>query len=97
MATKRYHSSKRKSSVAGYRELEMYAGPALRDRQEYDASMMIREDHGAIANLPQGVLIREYPKTAYNNSDVPDTMVGIDYQIREDSKHEKKGKFPEKY
>jgi hypothetical protein len=80
-----------------YQRAELYAGKEMRDRMEYDASMMVREDKSATANLPQNVIMKEYPKVAYANNDVPDTLGGIDNQMRDDSKHQKSGKYPEKY
>lgn len=80
-----------------YFDKELYAGPEMRQRMEYDSSMMIQEDRSAMANLPQGVSMKYYPKTAYDNDTIPDTIVGIDVQIRDDMKHQKKGNFPEKY
>lgn len=99
---KRYYQNKkdRRNESRGmkkYMEKEMYAGKEMRDRMEYDDSMMIREDKNAIANLPQNVMFKEYPKTPYHNDMVPDTIKGIDNQIREDMKHQKSGKYPEKY
>lgn len=99
---KRYYQNGRdrrdeSRGVERYFEKEMYAGPAMRERMEYDSSMMIKEDHAAMANLPQNVVLRYYPETAYQNDMVPDTIVGVDVQMRDDMKHQKKGKFPEKY
>lgn len=99
---KRYYQNRkdRKDESRGmkkYLKQEMYAGKEMRDRMEYDASMMIREDKSAIANLPQNAVMRDYPKTQYAYSDLPDSLGGIDMQMRDDSKHQKSGKYPEKY
>jgi len=93
---KRYYQNGN-GKLQKYSERELYAGPAMRDRMEYDSSMMIKEDHASMANLPQGVVLRYYPETPYQNDRVPDTLVGIDVQVRDDMKHQKKGNFPEKY
>ena len=76
---------------------EMYAGPEMRLRMEYDSSMMVQEDRSAMANLPQNVMLKYYPENPYQNDKIPDTIRGIDVQIRDDLKHQKKGNFPEKY
>ena len=100
---KRYYQNKKdkrkeSSGMKKYRSKEMYAGKEMRYHMEYDDSMMIREDHSQIANLPQSVSIKAYPKSpAYNESYVPDTIRGVDNQMREDSMHGKMEKFPEKY
>lgn len=88
---------KRSRGTEEYREKEMYAGSAMRERMEYDSSMMIQENHSAMANLPQEVMMKYYPSTAYQNENVPDTIRSIDVQIRDDMKHHKKGNYPEKY
>lgn len=80
-----------------YKKKEMYAGPAMRERMEYDASMMIQEDHRSMANMPEQVVMRYYPGGSYENHDLPDTIRGIDVQVRDDMKHQKKGNYPEKY
>jgi len=52
---------------------------------EHRAGMMISEDHRAIANLPQHVVYREYPRgRAYLHTNLDDTMSGIDMQQSED-------------
>jgi hypothetical protein len=94
--TTRYYENEPRG-VARYYEKEMYAGPAMRERMEYDSSMMIREDRSAMANLPQNVVLRYYPDTPYQNDRVPDTIVGIDVQVRDDMLYQKRGNFPEKY
>lgn len=52
---------------------------------EHRAGMMISEDHRAIANMPQHVVYREYPRgRMYLNTNLDDTMSGIDMQQSED-------------
>lgn len=47
---------------------------------------MISEDHSAMANLPQSVIIKEYPKVySYMPEKLDDTMSGIDRQITFDN------------
>ena len=54
-------------------------------KMERRAGMMISEDRRAIANLPQYVVYEEYPKgRMYLNTNLDDTMSGIDMQQSED-------------
>lgn len=79
---------------------EMYAGYDARRKQEYEDSMMIKEDKSAIANLPQGVIMKEYPKSPYyNQPDLNDTVRGVDRQLADDvySKSLKKKNDAEMY
>lgn len=88
MAKKRYYNS------------EMYAGKDDRRRMEYEDSMMIREDRTAIANLPQQVIMKQYPTSPYSDQpDLNDTVRGVDEQMWKDShgRDLKKGAYPEKY
>jgi hypothetical protein len=60
----------------------MYEGSSGRRSQEMEDAGMIREDHGAIANLPQEVMIKHYPKSgAYMPEPLDDTIRGIDMQM----------------
>jgi hypothetical protein len=66
-----------------------YAGVSARRTLEGQDSQMISEDRGAIANLPQNVVIRAYPTSP--NASMPenlnDTIVGVDGQMNlDDSK-----------
>lgn len=63
-----------------------YAGAEPRRRQELEDAGMIHEDHNAIANLPQEVMIKMYPKSdmARMPEELDDTMHGIDHQIDRD-------------
>lgn len=75
----------------------MYAGAEPRRRQEmYDAGM-IHEDHRAIANLPQQVMIKPYPMTGpYLPEGLDDTIRGIDHQMDYDDSQRAKHFFPKK-
>lgn len=43
---------------------------------------MISEDHGSVANMPQNVVYKPYPKCKYMGKyELDDTMRGIDSQI----------------
>ncbi len=66
-----------------------YEGMEGRRTQEMEDGGMIREDHSAIANLPQSVMIKPYPKNGpYMPEDLDDTIKGVDHQINtlDDSK-----------
>lgn len=83
-----------------YMAKESYAGYDMRRKQEYQDSMMIKEDHSAIANLPQDVKYVLYPmEPYYNNPHLDDTLRGADRQMRDDvmSKSLKRNAYPEKY
>jgi len=61
---------------------EPYAGMEPRRRQEMEDAGMIHEDHRAIANLPQNVMIKEYPKPGpYMPEGLDDTIAGVDRQM----------------
>ena len=67
-------------------------------RNEMEDYGMIKEDRNAVANLPQEVIMRAYPKGNYGyEKGLNDTIGGIDMQIRDDSKKFKKDAYPEKY
>ena len=110
---KRYHQSvkdrmsesrgmERYETVKHMRSTEQYAGDRERKRMEYEDSRMIHEDHNAVANLPQNVMMKPWPKSVYATYNLDDTISGIDYQMWEDSDMKKsnkykRGRFPEKY
>lgn len=73
-----------------------YEGMAGARAQEKKDGAMISEDMSAVANMPQSVIMREYPKTGYAYYNLNDTLSGVDSQIKSDMK-EKKGSNPEKY
>ena len=65
----------------------------------YDGGM-ISEDRSAVANLPQGVVMKDYPKSAYMTySSLNDTIRVIDNQTHDDATGPgiKKGNMPEKW
>jgi hypothetical protein len=50
-------------------------------------SGMISEDHSAMANMPQGVVMKEYPKTPMADlMGYKDNITGIDERLSHDSK-----------
>lgn len=60
-------------------------------------SGMIKSDTSKIANMPQEVMFKEYPKTDYHTYDLDDSIKVIDNQMSADKKPIKKSKFPEKF
>lgn len=76
---------------------EHYAGMEPRRHQEMRDAGMIHEDHRAIANLPQNVVYRDYPRThGYTPEDLDDTLHGIDRQMDYDNSHKMKHFYPKK-
>ena len=77
-----------------------YAGYDSRRALETRDAEMIGEDHGAIANLPQGVVYKEYPKIDFYSYNLNDNIRGIDKQMSDDVRGERKKSnkaYPEKY
>jgi len=69
-----------------------YTGLDSRRYQEKKDAGMISEDHNAIANMPQGVIMRAYPN-AYGDNPFPqinDTISGVDRQMSQDKAGMKK-------
>jgi len=53
---------------------------------------------GSFANMPDKVVMKPYPKSPYDPAGyVYDDLAGIDYQMMEDVKGQKKQKFATKY
>lgn len=74
MANKRHHG--------GMHAAEYMAGVDPRRRQEMMDGMMIHEDHHAVANLPQHVVQRDFPKSGKTAAPyLDDTIHGVDKQI----------------
>lgn len=77
---------------------EFYAGMHGRSAADRRASGMISEDRSAIANLPQNVIMREYPRVDYARQEgLNDNILGIDVQMYDDARHKKGKKYPQKY
>lgn len=86
MARKRFHG--------------MYEGVDERRRQEHADSMMIKEDRSSVANLPQQVVMRDWPKVDYTGFEgLDDTIRGVDQQMNDDARggSKKRGYNPEKF
>ncbi len=76
---------------------EHYAGADPRRRQEMEDAGMIREDHSAMANLPQQVIMRPYPnRGSYMPEDLDDTIRGVDRQIGYDDYKRSEHMYPKK-
>ncbi len=59
-----------------------YEGKADRRKMEMQDSSMISEDHSAVANMPQGVMMKSWPKVdSYMPEGLDDTISGIDRQM----------------
>lgn len=74
-----------------------YEGMESRRHQEMRDAGMIHEDHSAIANLPQHVMMKPYPKTGpYMPEGIDDTITGIDRQMDYDDSQRRKHFQPKK-
>ena len=63
-------------------------------------SGMINGDNSAQANLPQGVVMKNYPELGYGMDErLDDTIYGVDQQINDDMKggKRKRGTNPKKF
>lgn len=90
---KRHHSDKHRS-MSGR---EHYAGAEPRRRQEMEDMGMISEDHSAVANLPQGVMMKPYYReTDYLPENLDDTIRGIKHQMDYDNGKRKQHFKPKK-
>lgn len=75
-----------------------YDGYDNRRREERESGEMIREDRSAIANLPQSVVMREYPRThGIVTPELDDTMRVVDESNAMDERKSKHERFPSKY
>jgi len=76
---------------------EHYAGMGSRRRQELEDAGMIHEDHRAIANLPQEVMIKPYPYTGPSLPEgLDDTIRGVDAQMDYDDSQRRRHFYPKK-
>lgn len=87
---KRYHQSvKDRMAESRGEERHMmqghYAGMEPRRRQEMEDAGMIHEDHSAVANLPQNVMMKPWPgKEGYLPEVEDDTIRGVNRQMAMD-------------
>jgi hypothetical protein len=93
MAKRYHHRMKDGMSVGGH-----YEGPANRLHQESVDGSMIHEDRGAVANLPQEVIMKTYPMNrGYMPDGLDDTIRGIDSQVDKDENKRREHFAPHKY
>lgn len=76
-----------------------YSGPLNKARRlEAKDYEMISEDHNAVANLPQDVKYHAWPQAGYYaDSNLDDTIRGINKQLDADGAGMRKHKSKEKY
>jgi len=93
MAKRKYAGMPKGSAGAG-----SYEGLESARNQERRDSMMISEDHSAVANLPQQVMYKPWPKAGhYADYDLDDTIRGVDEQMDDDGRKMKAHKGGLKY
>lgn len=94
----RHHSDRGGMIVDRHRGMEgHYSGMEARRHQEMQDAGMIHSDPHAIANLPQNVMIKMYPKTGpYLPEILDDTIRGIDHQMDYDDSQRRKNFYPKK-
>ncbi len=74
-----------------------YEGPEPRRMLEMKDAGMLYEDHNAIANLPQDVKIKPYPKTGpYMPEMLNDDLSGVDAQMDYDDSQRRAHMYPKK-
>lgn len=74
-----------------------YSGEKARRRMEMHDAGMIHEDRSAVANLPQNVMMKPYPKEDnYLPEDLDDTIRGIDGQMKLDNSQRRRNFMPKK-
>jgi hypothetical protein len=94
-----HYKKKRRGAEPASRGMgrEHYAGMEPRRRQEMEDAGMIHEDHSAIANLPQNVMIKKYPEAGpYMPEGLDDTIAGVDRQMDYDDGKRKANMYPKK-
>ncbi len=76
---------------------DRYMGMPTSMRSGLESPEMIHEDHRAIANLPQEVMIKAYPKVGpFLPEGLDDTLNGIDRQIDYDDSQRRAHFYPKK-
>lgn len=93
MAKKRHHSSRVK--MLGHREY--YAGEESRHSQEMADGAMLKEDHSAMANMPQNIIMKHYPKAyGYLPEGLDDSIRGVDGLIEKNDRKRREHNKPKK-
>ena len=76
---------------------EYYSGASARYAMEKKDGAMIHENHAAVANLPQEVMIKPWPmERGYLPEVLDDTIAGVDRQMSMDNAQKHKGFDPKK-
>lgn len=84
--------SEERKEMSGY-----YEGHVDRRHQEMQDAGMIREDKSAIANLPQEVMIKPYPRNgSYMPEQLDDSDRGVRKQMNLDDSQRDKHNVPKK-
>ncbi len=87
----------RNGSMGFHQSYEPYAGIEARRHMEMQDAGMIRDDMSQIANLPQNVMIKPYPKTGpYLPEGLDDTIRGVDMQMDYDDGKRRSHFYPKK-
>lgn len=74
-----------------------YMGMPVNARRGLERPEMIYEDHRAIANLPQEVMMKPYPKTGpYLPEGLDDSINGVDRQMDYDDSQRRSHFMPKK-
>lgn len=80
-----------------YESGEKYAGADAKRTQEMQDAGMIRENPAAIANLPQEVMMKPYPRYGnYLPEELDDTIAGVDRQMNYDNDKRREHFMPKK-
>ena len=86
---KRHHSALHKA--------DLYASHDERRKMEHMDAGMISDDRSSMANMPQGVIMKEYPKIhGYMPEHLDDTERGIEHQIDQDNAQKNRHMAPKK-
>lgn len=108
MAKKKYHQSHMdrehehegmmKHSSKHHMAQGRHEAHESRRHGEMSEAGMIKEDHNAIANLPQEVVMKPYPYAySYEPEEYDDTIRGVDRQLSMDDSKRNKHWNPHKY
>lgn len=70
-----------------------------RRKEEMRDAGMLHENHSEVANMPQEVKYHAWPKPKYGlmDSELDDTIAGINHQMDRDEEQGRKGMKPHKY
>lgn len=83
--------------IGDFKHRDYYAGMDTRRHQEMQDAGMIHEDHRAIANMPQEVMMKPYPRTGpYLPEGIDDTIRGVDHQMDYDDSQRSRHFYPKK-